>query len=103
MVRKKKDSDNDSAPKGFPKKWLKKLPENWTETAEGYDNDTLKKEVIKLEHAISATEKDQEADADLTALKEQVKEAAEVYTKSITECQAMVRYSIFLLQSRGQG
>lgn len=102
MARKKKSDTDDQGPSEFPKKWLKKLPENWTDTAESYDNDLLKKKVVEWEQAISVTEKDMEADADLTALKEQVKVDSEVYKKSITECQAMIRYAIFLLESRGQ-
>lgn len=101
MGRKKKDAD-DQGSNDFPKKWKDKLPENWAETAQTYDNETLKKKIVEYESAISSTEKDQEADADLTSLKEEVKEKSKVYKESISSCQACIRYSVYLLEQRGQ-
>ncbi len=92
------DAESDTT---FPKKWLKKLPENWTEVAEGYDSETLKKKVVEWEQAIATTEKDMDADNELLALKEELKDKAEVYKKSISESQAMIRYAVYLLENRG--
>ena len=84
----------------FPKKY--KVPDSFKESADAMETDELKKRIIQLEQAISSTEHDMDADDKLNSLKEQVKERADIYKVSIKESQAMIKYSVWLLESRGQ-
>ena len=101
MGKKKTDGGNDGLATSFPKKWKTKLPEGFEEKAEAFSSDDLKKKVVEWEQQISASEKDLEADEVLAGLKEQVKEQAEVYKLSMSMHQAMIRFAIYLLESRG--
>lgn len=104
----KKTSDQSVVDTSFPKKWAKKLSSDWMNTAESYSNDELKKRIVQWEQAISVTEKDQEADLALSALKEKanelkedIKEKSKVYSESVDTCQAQIKFAVHLLESRG--
>lgn len=85
----------------FPKKYLKLLGD-FPEKAGLMSVDDLKKELIKYEQTISATERDRDEDVKLQSLKEEVKEASEPYNSLIKESFAAVKYIVYELESRGQ-
>lgn len=108
MGRKKKTADG-SDDSGFSKKWEKKLPQGFKDVADSYDTDTIKKKIVEYEKAISATEKDMDADPKLSGLKDrmkdlkdEIKEASEVYTLTISESNASIRYLVYVLEGRGE-
>lgn len=99
----KKDDGN-----GFPKKWAKLLSPEWIAGADSKSTEELKKNIIQLEQAISATEKDMDADPALNGikdkmseLKDELKEKAAVYKDTIVESTAQIKYAVHLLDSRG--
>lgn len=103
----KKELDIDTQP-GFPKKWAKKLSPDWMDTAQSYSTDELKKKIVQWEQAISSTEKDEEADPllhgmkeKMADLKEEIKEKSKPYRESVDQCQAQIKFAVFILESRG--
>ena len=96
---KKKSSDDGVT--NFPKKWRSKLPEGFEEKAEAFSTDDLKKKIVEWEQQISASEKDLEADERLASIKEEYKEMEDVYKSSSKMHQAMIRFALYLLESRG--
>lgn len=106
-------SNNESSDKGqqysgFSKKWQKFLSTDWQKSAESFSTDELKKKIVLWEQAISSSEKDMDADHKLnglkekaTELKEEIKEHSKVYTESINGSHAMIRFAVYLLESRG--
>lgn len=93
-------SNND-----FPRKWEKKLPEPIGDTKSKLDSmgdDELKKKIVEWQQAISNAEKDMENDPKLCQLKEDMKEKSLVYRETISECSAQMRYSAYVLESRGK-
>lgn len=84
----------------FPKKYLKLLGDFPTK-AQAMNVEELKKELVKYEQAISATEKDRDNDAKLTQVKEELKELAADYNDVIKESHAAVKYIVFELDTRG--
>lgn len=112
MARKKKDADgtdtNDSQNPLAGKKWAKLLSSEWMTTAESWTTDEIKKKIVQWEQAIGQSEKDMDADHALNGLKdrmaelkEQIKDTSEVYTKTISEVQAQIKYVVHLLDTRG--
>lgn len=114
MARKKKDAadggtdTNDSQNPLSGKKWAKLLSSEWMTTAESWNTDEIKKKIVQWEQAIGQSEKDMDADHALNGLKdrmaelkEQIKETSEVYTKTIAEVQAQIKYVVHLLDQRG--
>lgn len=111
MTRKKTNdtgADTDSQNNGFSKKWAKLLSTEWMTTAESYSTDEIKKKVVQWEQALGQVEKDMDNDSALSGLKdkmaelkEELKEKSEVYTKSVAETQAQIKYVVHLLDQRG--
>lgn len=102
------DSTDDSQSPLAGKKWAKLLSSEWMTTAESWDTDEIKKKIVQYEQAIGQSEKDMDNDHALNGLKdrmselkEQVKETSEVYTKSIAEIAAQIKYVVHLLDQRG--
>lgn len=107
-MAKKNSDDSPQVDTTFAQKWAKKLTKEWMSSAEGYTTDDLKKKIVQWEQAISATEKDEEADMALNGikdkmadLKEDLKEKSKVYKESVDICQAQIRFAVHLLESRG--
>lgn len=99
MPRKKKPQ----APNGFPEKWYKKLPSTWVNGgADAKKSDELKNGILKSESIIADVEKDRDNDAKLTNAKEEVKDLNGAYNDTINEEKAKIKYSLFLLKSRGE-
>jgi DNA-binding transcriptional regulator GbsR (MarR family) len=105
-MAKKKNDDGDNT--GFSKKWEKHLQSGFKEIADSLSTEDLKKKIVEYEQAISSVEKDMDADPKLSALKEKakelkedIKEVSEVYTVSINESQASIKYMVYALESRG--
>ena len=61
----------------------------------------LKKKIVEWEQQISVSEKDLEGDEVLADLKEQVKDREDVYKSSTKMHNAMIRFAVYLLESRG--
>lgn len=111
MARKKNvatDGTDDSQSPLAGKKWAKLLSSEWMSTAETWNTDEIKKKIVQWEQAIGQVEKDMDADSALNALKErmielkeEIKEKSEVYTKTVAETQAQIRYVVHLLDQRG--
>lgn len=99
MARKKKDTTEDVG--SFPRKWRTKLPDGFSEEAESFSTDDLKKKVVEWEQVISGAEKDMANDEALIALKEECKEQSQVYKETMNSHQAKIRFAIYLLESRG--
>lgn len=97
----KKKQDDTSITTSFPKKWKSKLPEGFEEKAESFSTDELKKKIVEWEQQISVSEKDLEGDEVLADLKEQVKDREDVYKSSTKMHNAMIRFAVYLLESRG--
>lgn len=109
MARKKKDDsgENGKDKSGFPDKHKKHLSSEWMESSESKNNEELKKNLVQYEQAISAAEKDREADPKLNGLKDRATdlkkeiETADVYKLSIQELQAQIKYIVHVLEGRG--
>jgi len=111
MGRKKAVADGtgtDDAQSSSQKKWMKLLSTEWMSTAESYSTDDIKKKIVQWEQAISQFEKDMDNDSALNGLKEkmsdlkeELKDMSEVYTKSVAEAQAQIKFVVHLLDSRG--
>lgn len=111
MAKQKKakvDEDQVQSDSDFPKKWEKLLSKEWKEMSESFSTEDIKKKIVQFEQAISATEKDEANDLALNALKErkseltkEIKELSEVYSESVVQTQAQIRWLVHLLDSRG--
>ena len=92
---------SDSNDNIFPDKWLKKLPEGFTDTANGMKDDELKKVIFDCEGNIYTIEKEKESDNKLNAAKEIAKELSGPY-RDAKSCQtAKIKYALWLLETRG--
>ena len=58
----------------FPRKLLKKLPENYEEAAQGFPSSDIKNRILDSEKKIIEIERAREADVTLSSLKEKVKD-----------------------------
>lgn len=85
----------------FPDKWLKKLPDGFTDTANGLKDDELKKVIIECEGNIYTIDKEKDADAKLTAAKEIMKDLSGPYRDAKTCQTAKIKYALFLMEGRG--
>src|ERR1700690_2216567 len=102
MAKKKTaDGTDETQTSGVGKKWAKLLSAEWMTTAESYSTDEIKKKIVQWEQAISSIEKDLEQDTALNVLqermkeiKEEIKEKSEVYTKTILETQAQIKFVV---------
>ncbi len=88
--------------RAFPKKWLKKIQESgWQDMADSMETDELKKRIVEFEQAIGEHEALMEKDSFLEKLKEDLSERKGVYTVPIAEITAKIKYSVYVLESRG--
>jgi hypothetical protein len=85
----------------FPKKYDKKLPENYKENMETKNTDELKQEILKASGVIVDLELDMENDAKLTALKEDLKALSGGYKDELATEKAKVNYCLFVMRQRG--
>ena len=97
MARTKKPA----SPDGFPDKWYKKVPSTWRDGAESMSNDDLMVEVFKAETVVSDQEREMDEDPKLNDLKTDLKELRGGYMDLINAEKAKIKYSMFLLRSRG--
>jgi hypothetical protein len=86
----------------FSKKWEKKLPDGFKNTAESMNDDELKKKIVEFSKAINELEIELEADDKLIALKDEVKTVAAIYKEPIIESTACIKYAVWLLRNRGK-
>jgi hypothetical protein len=92
------DTNKDSS---FPKKWLDKLPDGFTDTTAAMKNEELQKIVFDCESNIYVIEKAKEIDVDLNVAKDKVKEMAAPYRESKAAQMAKIQYALWLLTDRG--
>lgn len=89
---------NDST---FPKKWETKLPDGHLDKANAMSTEELKAALVEYEQDINQAEKDKEGDVNLTEAKQALKDLSGSYNDLIKARKAMVKYSVYLLESRG--
>jgi hypothetical protein len=88
---------------GFPAKWDKKLKAStFKEDANTMSDDELKKVILDCENSIREQEKLKEADFKLKQAQELVKDLNGAYKDSIDFDTAKIKYSLFMLESRGK-
>jgi len=100
MVKIKK-KENDTLDIGFPKKWERVLPTGFSETAEGYSEEELKKTIIDSEKTINEVEVDQDADEKLATLKSDLKDISGSYKDLTKMHMAKIKFCLHVLKSRG--
>jgi len=86
---------------GFPKKLKRYLPAGFEDKADSMPAEDINSHLIELEKQIAATEKDMEADIKLSDAKEMVKELAGTYREIIKQSRAMIRYYVYVMETRG--
>ena len=92
-------SDNVLDPK--LQKVLKDMPE-FVDTANAASAEELKAIVLRSEQHISETEKAKQEDEKLAAKIEEAKEMTAPYRETLKYLNAKIRYSIHLLQEKGE-
>jgi hypothetical protein len=87
----------------FPKKWAKVIEEmpEFKSNAQQMDAVELKKVIVDAAKKVAEIEKTKDEDLDLKSLLEQVKEASAGYKQVTKENEAMKRFAVYLLKSRG--
>lgn len=94
-------TDTDKNDSLFPDKWLKKLPDGFTDTASSMKDDELKKTVFDCEGNIYTIDKEKENDIKLNAAKDLAKEMSAPYREAKTCQTAKIKYVLWLLEGRG--
>ena len=87
----------------LPKKWddlIKKMPE-FKDTADAASIEELKKIIVECEGNLYTVNKEQDADAKLSAAREMVKEMSEPYRDAKKVQQAKIQYALLCLESKG--
>ena len=95
--------DNSGPLTSLPKKWddlIKKMPE-FKDTADSADVDGLKKIIVECEGNLYTVNKEEDADAKLTAAREMVKDLSEPYRDAKKHQQAKIQYALLCLESKG--
>jgi len=88
---------------GFPEKYNKHLKaSSFKEDANTMSEEELNKAIITCENGISQIEKAKEEDEQLTAAKEIVKDLNGGYRDAIMFETAKIKYSLYMLESRGK-
>jgi hypothetical protein len=88
---------------GLPKKWdniIKDLPE-FKDAADASSVEELKKIIVECEGNIYTVEKEIEANVQLAAAKEVVKEMMDPYRDAKKTQQAKIQYALLLLEGKG--
>lgn len=96
--------NDDNQNSGFPMKLMQKLNKiqpNFADGAEQLTDDELKSRLIEYQKAIGQHEKDMENDTKLLGYKEQVKELSAIYREPIAEFKLMIKYLLYVMESRG--
>jgi hypothetical protein len=97
-MSKQNNGQNDNT---FPEKFLKKLPDGFTDTANAMKDDELKKTIFECEGNIYVIDREKEGDDKLNGAKEIVKDHAAPY-RDAKACQmAKIKYALYLLEGRG--
>lgn len=78
-----------------------KLPVTWKDTIESYDDEELKKEILKCQATVNETEYDMDNDEKLQSLKEDVKTLAGGYKEVINLEKLKATYCWHLRKTRG--
>lgn len=87
----------------LPKKWddlIKKMPE-FKDTADAASVDELKKIIVECEGNLYTVNKEEDADAKLSAARDMVKELSEPYRDAKKHQQAKIQYALLCLESKG--
>lgn len=84
----------------FPQKYLK-LIGDFAESAQSMSATDLEQELIKAERALSAVEKEMNADVKLTAAKQEVQNLAREYKETMASYVATIKYIVYVLEERG--
>lgn len=82
-------------------KLQKLLSSETCEALEALDAEGLRRRVIDAEAAVAESETAREADEELSALKEQAKEAAAPYKETIKYQRAIQRYCHLMMEAKG--
>lgn len=88
---------------GLAKKWddiIKKMPE-FKDAADAASEEDLKKIIVECEGNLYTVDKEIEANTQLAAAKEVVKEMVEPYKDAKKAQQAKIQYALFLLEGKG--
>ncbi len=80
----------------------KKLTETFIDEVNGLDEKGLRDKVVTLSKEIEDIERAKEADADLAALKDRVKELAGAYSDAKKDKSNKLKYVLFLLEEKGK-
>lgn len=91
------------SPTEFPAKWskvLESMPE-FKDTAEAASAEDLKKIIVQCEGNIYTIEKEKSEDVKLNGAKDLVKEYSASYREAMKAQTAKIKYSLFLLDSKG--
>jgi hypothetical protein len=100
MAKRSKSNDDDDVV--FAPKWKKHLPTGWTDTADSYSEEDLKKAIVDCQTTISNVEKDMDKDEKLKVLKEELRDISGGFKDLIKANEAKMRYCVHVLRSRGQ-
>ena len=85
----------------FPKKYLSKLPQGFTDTASAMSDEELKKVIVDSEGNIYSIEKEKKNDATLNGAKAVAKDASAPYREASACQNAKIKYALYLLENRG--
>lgn len=92
---------SDKVDSMFPDKWLKKLPDGFTDTANSMKDEELKQTVFASESNIYTIEKEKDSDVKLNAARDIAKEMSAPYREAKTCQMAKIKYALWLLEGRG--
>jgi hypothetical protein len=85
----------------FPKKYAKKLPQEFSDAVNAMSEEEIKARIITCEQHLYEIEGSLANDDKLQALKEEAKLAAAPYKDSKSEETAKIKYCLFVLEGRG--
>ena len=92
---------DDNPVLGFPKKFLKLLPDGFTDTINSYSNEEIKKLLVDFERSTGETERDMDNDEKLLGAKGLVKDLSSGYKDVLKVFRAKIKYLVFTLDDRG--
>ena len=89
---------------GFPDKWDKLLTKysSFKDDANTMSDDDLRAKILECEVSIKEQERSRDADADLQRAKDVVKAISGGYRDSIALDTAKIKYSLYMLETRGK-
>jgi len=95
------DNSNDNPVLEFPKRWLSKLPDGFTDTVNTMDTEDIKKMMVECERSAGEVEKEMDNDIKLGAAKELVKDLGGAYRDTLKTYKAKIKYLVFTMDQRG--